>query len=78
MFEGNTADPADTIVAWEAVEELLSPVPEGPSKEALRMIAAGFKVSEIAAHLHLTGEDVEVLVARARIRVLTDAVKART
>lgn len=69
-------DPADLIVAWEAVEDLLAVVPEGPGKDVLRMTAAGWSVDEIAARLGLTADDVRVHAARARVRVLTAAVAA--
>lgn len=67
-------DPADVIVAWEAVEDLLAVVPEGTGKDVLRMTAAGWSLDEIAGHLGLTPEDVRVHAARARVRVLTAAV----
>ena len=66
-------DPADVIVAWEAVEDLLAVVPEGTGKDVLRMTAAGWSVHEIAGRLGLTVDDVRVHAARARIRVLTAA-----
>jgi DNA-directed RNA polymerase specialized sigma24 family protein len=69
-------DPAETVVAWEAVEELLEVVPEGTTKDVLRMTAAGWSVAEIAAHLGIDDEAVEVHAARGRIRVLTAAVAA--
>lgn len=64
-------DPADMVVAWEAVEELLSVVPEGPAKDVLRMLAAGFSAAEIGDRLCLCNDDVEALAARGRVRVLT-------
>lgn len=67
-------DPAELVVAWEAVEELLAVVPAGPSKDVLRMIAAGLSVDEIAGRLDLPVTDVAALAARGRIRVLTAAV----
>ncbi|HSJ44117.1 MAG TPA: LuxR C-terminal-related transcriptional regulator [Euzebyales bacterium] len=67
-------DPADVIVAWEAVEDLLAVVPEGTGKDVLRMTAAGWSVDEIAARLGLSAEDVSAHGARARVRVLTAAV----
>ncbi|HEX6254249.1 MAG TPA: hypothetical protein VFZ70_00420 [Euzebyales bacterium] len=69
-------DPAETVVAWEAVEELLDVVPEGTAKDVLRMTAAGWSVGEIAAHLGIDDDAVEVHAARGRIRVLTAAVAA--
>jgi DNA-directed RNA polymerase specialized sigma24 family protein len=74
MYELRAADPADAIVAWEAVEDLLRVVPEGPGKAALRMVAAGLSLEEIADRLGVTADEVQVLAARARIRVLTAAV----
>jgi DNA-directed RNA polymerase specialized sigma24 family protein len=69
-------DPAETVVAWEAVEELLDVVPEGTTKDVLRMTAAGWSVSEIATHLGIDDDAVEVHAARGRIRVLTAAAAA--
>lgn len=66
-------DPADVVVAWEAVEELLTAVPEGSAKDILRMTAAGWSVDEIAGRLGITPDEVRVAAARARIRVLTAA-----
>jgi DNA-directed RNA polymerase specialized sigma24 family protein len=74
MHELRAEDPADAIVAWEAVEDLLRVVPEGPGKDALRMVAAGLSLDEIADRLGVTTDEVQVLAARARIRVLTAAV----
>lgn len=74
MHELRAEDPADTVVAWEAVEELLRAVPEGPGKVVLRMVAAGLSIDEIADRLLLPGDEVRALAARARIRVLTAAV----
>jgi DNA-directed RNA polymerase specialized sigma24 family protein len=62
-------DPADLVVAWEAVEELLAAVPEGCAKDVLRMVAAGLPADDIAERLDLAVPDVEALVARGRIRV---------
>ena len=59
------------VVAWEAVEELLVAVPDGPAKQVLRLTAAGFSDAEIAARLRLSPPEVAVLRARGRIRVLT-------
>jgi DNA-directed RNA polymerase specialized sigma24 family protein len=67
-------DPADVVVAWEAVEDLLAVVPEGTGKLVLRLTAAGWAVTEIAAQLGITADDVRVHAARARVRVLTAAV----
>ena len=66
-------DPADVVVAWEAVEDLLAVVPEGTGKDVLRMTAAGMSVTEIAGRLGVPTEEVRVHAARARIRVLTAA-----
>lgn len=74
MHPSRAEDPADVIVAWEAVEDLLAVVPEGTGKDVLRMTAAGWSVDEIAARLGLSAEDVRVHAARARVRVLTAAV----
>jgi DNA-directed RNA polymerase specialized sigma24 family protein len=73
MQDLRAADPADLVVAWEAVEELLAAVPEGDAKDVLRMIAAGLSAEQIAHRLGLSPADVEVLAARGRIRVLTAA-----
>jgi DNA-directed RNA polymerase specialized sigma24 family protein len=73
MHDLRATDPADLVVAWEAVEELLAAVPEGDAKDVLRMIAAGLSSEEIALRLGLAADDVEVLAARGRIRVLTAA-----
>lgn len=77
MDEQRASDPADIVVAWEAVEELLAPVPEGPAKDVLRLVAAGLPIAEIAARLRLVETEVTALVARGRIRVLTAALAAR-
>ena len=77
MRDARTDDPADTVIAWEAVEELLAAIPEGPAKVVLRMVAAGMHRDEIAERLGMTAPDVDVLAARGRIRVLTAAVAAR-
>lgn len=69
-------DPADVIVAWEAVEDLLAVVPDGTGKDVLRMTAAGWSVDEIAARLGLDTEEVRAQGARARVRVLTAALAA--
>jgi DNA-directed RNA polymerase specialized sigma24 family protein len=70
-------DPADLVVAWEAIEELLKAVPEGDAKDVLRMVAAGIPTAEIAERLQIDIADVDALVARGRIRVLTAAVAER-
>ena len=70
-------DPAEVVLAWEAVEELLAAIPESPAKEVLRMVAAGLPADEIANRLSLAVADVEVLAARGRIRVLTAAIVGR-
>jgi DNA-directed RNA polymerase specialized sigma24 family protein len=70
-------DPADLVVAWEAIEELLTAVPEGDAKDALRMVAAGIPTAEIAERLRIDVAHVHALVARGRIRVLTAAVTKR-
>jgi DNA-directed RNA polymerase specialized sigma24 family protein len=74
MHEQRAEDPADVIVAWEAVEEMLAVVPEGSAKDVLRMVAAGWRADEIAERIGVDVADVEALVARGRIRVLTAAV----
>lgn len=66
-------DPADVIVAWEAVEDLLAEVPECRAKSALRMVAAGLRVEEIADRFALGVDEVEVLLARARVLVVGPA-----
>jgi DNA-directed RNA polymerase specialized sigma24 family protein len=66
-------DPADVVVAWEAVEELLAAVPEGSSKDVLRLVAAGLSEDEIAVRLWLAPDDIDALAARGRMRVLTAA-----
>lgn len=76
MRDLRAQDPADAVVAWEAVEELLAAVPDSPAKDALRMVAAGVPREEIADRLAMAADQVDVLVARARIRVLTAAVNA--
>jgi DNA-directed RNA polymerase specialized sigma24 family protein len=64
-------DPAEVVVAWETVEELLAPVPEGRAKDVLRLVAAGLPAEEIAHRLHLDVGEVTALAARGRVRVLT-------
>jgi len=76
MHPSRAEDPADVIVAWEAVEDLLAAVPEGTGKAVLRMTAAGWSVDEIGTRLGLTTDEVRAQAARARIRVLTAAVAA--
>ncbi|CAN5834493.1 hypothetical protein BH23ACT10_BH23ACT10_27130 [soil metagenome] len=78
MGDRRTADPADLMVEWEAVEELLTVVPEGIAKNVLRMIAAGMPVADIAERLALRVDEVEVHAARARIRLLTAALPDRS
>ena len=73
MRDLRAEDPAEVILAWEAVEEMLAVIPESPAKNVLRLMAAGLSADEIAERLGLTVADVEVLVARGRIRVLTAA-----
>jgi DNA-directed RNA polymerase specialized sigma24 family protein len=77
MRDLRVEDPADTVIAWEAVEELLAAIPESPAKDVLRMVAAGLPGDEIAERLGLAAADVEALAARGRIRVLTAAVAVR-
>lgn len=69
-------DPADLVVAWEAVEGLLEVVPEGTGKDVLRMTAAGMRIDEIAGRLGIDAGEVRVHAARARVRILTAAVAA--
>jgi DNA-directed RNA polymerase specialized sigma24 family protein len=68
-------DPAEVLIAWEAVEELLACVPEGATKEVLRLVAAGLLPEEIAERLGLPEHEVAALAARGRVRVLTDALR---
>lgn len=77
MRELGIHDPADLVVAWEAVEELLAAVPESAAKDILRLVAAGWSAEEIAARLELAVTEVEALAARGRIRVLTAALAGR-
>ena len=77
MHNPRAQDPADLLVAWEAVEELLAAVPEGATKDVLRMLAAGFSADDIGEALHLCADDVAALAARGRMRVLTAAIDAR-
>ena len=60
-----------TVLAWEAVEELLQGVPECRAKDVLRMVAAGIRREEIADRLRLTVDDIDTLVERGRALVLT-------
>lgn len=76
MHPSRAEDPADVIVAWEAVEDLLAVVPDGTGKDVLRMTAAGWSTDEIGAHLGLPADEVRAQAARARIRVLTAAAAA--
>jgi DNA-directed RNA polymerase specialized sigma24 family protein len=73
MRDLRAADPAEVVVAWEAVEELLAPVPEGPIKAVLRLVAAGLDAEAIAERLGLPADEVAALAARGRVRVLTAA-----
>lgn len=75
MRELAAQDPADLVVAWDAVEELLAVVPEGIGKDVLRLTAAGATQQEIAAALGIPIDDVAAHVARGRIRVLTASVE---
>lgn len=77
MRDLRAEDPAETVLAWEAVEELLTAVPEGAQKDILRMVAAGLRAEEIAERLGLAVPEVEALAARGRVRVLTAAVADR-
>lgn len=77
MRDLRAEDPAETVLAWEAVEELLAVVPDGPQKEILRMVAAGLPAEEIAERLRLAVTEVKALAARGRVRVLTAAVAGR-
>jgi DNA-directed RNA polymerase specialized sigma24 family protein len=74
MRHHGTEDPAEVVIAWEAVEDLLAAVPEGSAKDVLRLVAAGLPTAEIAKRLGLAVAEVEALAARGRIRVLTAAV----
>ena len=75
MRDLRAEDPADLVVAWEAVDELLAVIPDGSSaKDVLRMVAAGLSAEAIAERLGLSVADVATLTARGRIRVLTAAV----
>ncbi|MGH8902085.1 MAG: hypothetical protein ACRDYA_10475 [Egibacteraceae bacterium] len=74
MRDLTAEDPAEVVLAWEAVEELLAAIPESPAKDVLRMVAAGLPADEIAERLGLGVADVEVLAARGRIRILTAAI----
>ena len=76
MRDLRAEDPADLVIAWEAVEELLAVIPDDSStKDVLRMVAAGLSAETIAERLDLTIADVEALAARGRVRVLTAAVE---
>lgn len=74
MRDLRAEDPAETVLAWEAVEELLRAVPDGPTRDVLRLVAAGLSAGQIAGRLRLSVGEVETLAARGRIRVLTAAV----
>lgn len=71
MRDARAEDPAELVVAWEAVEELLAPVPESLTKDVLRLVAAGLGADDIADRLALAVHDVEALAARGRVRLLT-------
>ena len=73
MRDARAEDPADLIIAWEAVDELLQAVPDVPTRTVLRLVAAGLRTDEIARRLQLPAEQVQTLVARGRIRLLTAA-----
>jgi DNA-directed RNA polymerase specialized sigma24 family protein len=73
MEQPGTTDPLDVVIAWEAVEELLAPIPEGATKDVLRLVAAGLSAEEIADRLRLPVEEVAALAARGRVRILTAA-----
>lgn len=74
MRDLRAEDPAETVLAWEAVEELLGAVPDGPIKDVLRLVAAGLPAEEIATRLGVGVGHVETLAARGRIRMLTAAI----
>lgn len=76
MRDWQAEDPAELVLAWEAVEDLLRVVPEGTARDVLRMVAAGVPVVGIAEELGLEAGDVQVIAARARIRILTAALPA--
>lgn len=73
MRQHEADDPAEVVVAWEEVEELLAVVPEGSAKDVLRLVAAGLPSEEIADRLGLPVAEIAPLAARGRIRVLTAA-----
>jgi DNA-directed RNA polymerase specialized sigma24 family protein len=73
MRDPRAADPAEVVVAWEAVEEILSAVPEGPTRAVLRLLAAGLESADIAERLALDQVEVQALAARGRVRILTAA-----
>jgi DNA-directed RNA polymerase specialized sigma24 family protein len=77
MQDLRAEDPAELVIAWEAVEELLAPVPESPTKDVLRLVAAGLVADEIGERLGLAVDDVAALAARGRVRILTAALAAR-
>lgn len=77
MRDARADDPADLIIAWEAVEELLRAVPDGATRTVLRLVAAGLPTDEIARRLRQPEEHVQTLVARGRIRLLTAATANR-
>lgn len=69
-------DPAEVLVEWEDAEAVIAVVPEGPTKEALRLLASGCNDAEIAHRLGVSRDDAVALVARGRMRVLTAALAA--
>lgn len=73
MWQHGADDPAEVVVAWEAVDELLAVIPEGSVKDVLRLVAAGLSPEEIADRLGLAVAEVAPLAARGRVRVLTAA-----
>jgi DNA-directed RNA polymerase specialized sigma24 family protein len=73
MRDHRAADPAEVVVAWEAVEEILSAVPAGPTRAVLRLLAAGLGSADIAERLALDEVEVQALAARGRVRILTAA-----
>ena len=70
-------DPAVTVLAWEAVEELLGDIPECRVKLVLRLVAAGCPREEIADRIGVRVDEIEALVARGRVLVLTAGAPAQ-
>lgn len=68
-------DPADVVIAWEAVEEMLSCIPDGSTRDVLRLVAAGLSAGEVAERLQLAIGEVQRLAAQGRIRMLTAALE---